>query len=137
MYSYGFHPYYVNALVGQATDHSAEWEQILDQETHKEFRAETGHSYPNNLELRIVWYAIKYALVTTWLERARTHLAEIPYLHMGAKGPFSTKAIIQWLVGDQAWLRRTFAENPTWDRRTREALQRLKSQRTAAASGWY
>ena len=137
MYPYGFDPYYAAAIVGQATDHSAEWEQILDGETHNAFRAITGRSYPDNLELRIVWYSLKYELVTLILERARSKLSEMPYLHMGPKGPFSTRAVIQWLVGDEAWLRRLFAENPTWRQRGQEALQRLRSAKTAAASGWY
>ena len=116
--------------VGQAVDPFAQREHDLNEQATSQFREETGLSRPETFEMQIVWMTFKYAAINRYLFAERSRPPDAP------PGPSEDSQMARWLVEYLERFKRLFAENPTWDRIARDAMQRIMSQKNTR-SGWY
>ena len=126
------HGYY-GYSVGQAVDPFAQMERNLNEQATSQFREETGLSRPETREMQIVWLTFKYAAISRYLFASRAWSRPPD----ASPGPSEDSQMARWLAEYLERFNRLFAENPTWDRIARDAMQRIMSQKKNTRSGWY
>ena len=118
--------------VGQAVDPYTQRENELNEQATAQFREETGLSRPETFEMKIVWLTFKYAAINRYLSMERLSPPDAP-----PGPPPQDSPMARWLADYKARFDRLFAENPTWDRIARDAMERIMSQRNTRSGGYY